>query len=95
MKLLLSAVAILVATLTLGTSAQSQNYPSCALYGRTPAGPKNCGFVSFEQCLAIVRGIVCMQNNTYQAPTRTASDELPARLTAFTRFLLLPVFLDS
>jgi hypothetical protein len=66
MKLLLPALTLITA-MTIGTSAQAQNYPWCAQYG-TGMGGMNCGFVSFAQCMATVSGIggFCMQNNTYQ-----------------------------
>jgi hypothetical protein len=67
MKLLLSAVAILGTTSMLDTSAQAQNYPWCAQYCGLGL---NCGFVSFAQCMATVRGVggFCMPNNLYQPP---------------------------
>ena len=51
--------------------AQAQNYPWCAQYmGGDTGGGTNCGFVSFEQCMATVRGMggFCMANNTYVPP---------------------------
>ena len=66
MKLLLPALTLITA-MTIGTSAQAQNYPWCAQYG-TGMGGMNCGFTSFQQCLADVSGIggFCTQNSTYQ-----------------------------
>jgi hypothetical protein len=67
-KISLFALAALVATITFGSGAKAQNYPWCAFYD---AGDEAivCGFVSFEQCLATVRGIggFCDRNNLYQA----------------------------
>lgn len=42
-------------------------YPWCARYGWTT---RNCGFVSFHQCLATVRGGggSCERNARYDAP---------------------------
>lgn len=42
-------------------------YPWCARYDWTT---RNCGFVSFEQCLATVRGRggFCERNARYDAP---------------------------
>jgi Protein of unknown function (DUF3551) len=70
MKLSFLALVALAATMLLDTAAEAQNYPWCALYGGTPSGPKNCGFLTFEQCLVTIRGIggFCVQNNTYQPP---------------------------
>lgn len=57
MKSLLCAATILAATSMLGTAAQAQNYPWCAQYsGGALGGATNCGFVSFQQCLATVSG---------------------------------------
>ena len=55
MKLLLPALTLITA-MTIGTSAQAQNYPWCAQYG-TGMGGMNCGFISFAQCMATVSGI--------------------------------------
>jgi len=58
------------AVVLLETPAAAQNYPWCAQYGATPSAPTNCGFVTFEQCLATISGIggFCVRNNTYQPP---------------------------
>jgi hypothetical protein len=68
MKLVLWALALMI-TATLGTPASAQNYPWCAQYG-TGMGGMNCGFVSFAQCMATVRGIggFCVVNTQYQPP---------------------------
>ena len=68
MKLLLPALTLITA-MTIGTSAQAQNYPWCAQYG-TGMGGMNCGFVSFAQCMATVGGIggFCIVNTQYQPP---------------------------
>ena len=71
MKSLLFALGILTATTMLGTIAEAQNYPWCAQYsGGVDGGGMNCGFISFDQCMATVRGMggFCMQNNTYVPP---------------------------
>lgn len=49
--------------------AAFQAYPWCALY-MMRGSARNCGFVSFEQCLADVSGIggFCQQNPYYVAP---------------------------
>jgi len=71
MKTILSAIAILAAMSVLSTAVQAQNYPWCAQYsGRALGGAMNCGFVSFQQCLATVSGIggFCVRNTLYQPP---------------------------
>jgi Protein of unknown function (DUF3551) len=66
MKLLMWALALMTVA-TLVTPASAQNYPCCAQYG-TGFGGMNCGFVSFAQCMATVRGIggFCVVNTQYQ-----------------------------
>jgi hypothetical protein len=70
MRLMLFMLGISVGVVGIGNRAKAQNYPWCAEYAGTPDGPVNCGFVSFEQCLATVRGVggFCVRNNTYQPP---------------------------
>jgi hypothetical protein len=60
---------IAAATAAAGSPAYAQNYPWCAYYD-TGDMSSNCGFVSFQQCLADVRGIggFCQLNNLYQPP---------------------------
>jgi hypothetical protein len=71
MKLLLSALAVIAASVALGTPAQAQNYPWCAEYsGGGLGGGTNCGFVNFAQCMATVSGIggFCSVNTQYTPP---------------------------
>jgi hypothetical protein len=60
---------VVFAGAALATGAQAQNYPWCAYYD-TGDSARNCGFVSFAQCLADVRGIggFCEPNTLYQPP---------------------------
>ena len=58
MKPWLFALGIPVMTIMLGTIAEAQNYPWCAQYSGGNDGGMNCGFVSFDQCMATVRGMV-------------------------------------
>jgi hypothetical protein len=48
-------------------AAEAREYPWCARYDWSTY---NCGFVSFEQCLATVRGIggICERNPRYVGP---------------------------
>jgi hypothetical protein len=60
--------AILTAAMQLPPGlAQAREYPWCARYDWTTS---NCGFVSFEQCLATIRGIGgrCEPNPRYAGP---------------------------
>lgn len=54
----------------LNAAAQAQNYPWCAYYGGAMSGSANCGFSSYQQCMANVSGIggSCTRNNLYVAP---------------------------
>jgi hypothetical protein len=57
-------VAFTTAAVALSDSqAGAQYYPWCSIYSDRN-GTSNCGFVSFEQCLANVRGIggFCVRN---------------------------------
>ena len=71
MKLLFSTLAIIAAATALGTPAHAQNYPWCAIYsGGAVGGGTNCGFVSFEQCMATARGLgsFCYRKTQYVPP---------------------------
>ena len=67
MRFLLFVLGILAATV--GTPAEAQTYSWCAIYSGVGGG-MNCGFRTFEQCMATVRGIggFCNQNPAYQPP---------------------------
>jgi Protein of unknown function (DUF3551) len=68
MRFLLLMLGICV--IGLGTRAEAQNYPWCAYYGGKEGGGTNCGFISFEQCMATARGLggFCNVNTQYQPP---------------------------
>lgn len=48
-------------------------YPWCAVYGGDMSGASNCGFRTWEQCMATVRGVggFCEPNQFYN-PRRRA-----------------------
>jgi len=52
-------------TLIQADETQAQNYPWCA---NGTAGSRNCGFISYEQCLASVSGRAgfCERNFIYR-----------------------------
>lgn len=56
MRTILVVLAIL-ATAGIVTRAEAQNYPWCSIYTGSMGGSKNCGFSSFQQCMANVSGI--------------------------------------
>ena len=66
------AIALL---LQFGTPAEAREYPWCARYDFTTS---NCGFVSFQQCLATISGIGgrCERNPRYAG---TEQRRRPAR----------------
>jgi len=68
MRLLLLVLGI-VCVVGIGSRAEAQNYPWCAYYNFQHGGATNCGWVTFEQCLATVRGIggSCGPNPMYRA----------------------------
>jgi hypothetical protein len=71
MKLSLSILALLASAVTLAAPARAQNYPWCAIYsGGAAGGGTNCGFVSFEQCMATAIGLgsFCYRNTQFVPP---------------------------
>lgn len=74
MRPALLAVAIATAlTLLASAAGQAQTYPWCAQYGGFGGGGgRNCGFVSYAQCMATVHGIggFCERNLFYSGPER-------------------------
>lgn len=67
MKTLLFVSALLAGIASVGTPAVAQNYPWCAQYSGRGGGARNCGFTTFDQCMATVSGIggLCLRNTTY------------------------------
>jgi len=70
MKMLPLALGLAVGFTALAGRAEAQNYPWCAVLNTGDAS-YNCGFNTFEQCIATVRGIggTCMVNTTYPGAT--------------------------
>ena len=63
----------LLATLTVaaaGTPAQAQNYPWCEYLGGADEGGRNCGFTTYQQCMASAfgNGGDCQLNPQYEPP---------------------------
>jgi Protein of unknown function (DUF3551) len=70
MKILLCLLGLFIVASAIAP-AQAQNYPWCAYYsGRGFGGASNCGFTSFQQCMATVSGIggFCQENTMYRPP---------------------------
>lgn len=70
MKRIIMVLAASAALATLAPPAHAQNYPWCEYLGSGMGGAKNCGFVSFEQCIASARGNGgdCRRNTMYTPP---------------------------
>jgi hypothetical protein len=71
MKAMIFGIGILAAVSSFGPRAQAQNYPWCEyLGGGMSGGGRNCGFVSFEQCMDSARGngSDCRVNTQYDPP---------------------------
>ena len=66
------AVAAVAAAAVLAPSSGRANieYPWCAVYSGDAGGASNCGFVTWEQCMATVSGIggSCEPNQFYTGP---------------------------
>ncbi len=73
------SVAVPLTLLALADAALAQNYPWCAQYN-SRGGPRNCGFVTWEQCMATVRGAggYCERNAMYR-PELTGDNQPTAR----------------
>ena len=66
--LTLFALAALAASQLLAPAASAETYyPWCARYGGDMGGASNCGFSTYEQCMATVSGIggFCEKNLFY------------------------------
>jgi hypothetical protein len=71
MRLLLLMLGISACVVSVGTRAEAQNYPWCAIYsGGAVSGGTNCGFTTFEQCMATAFGLgsFCYRNTQYVPP---------------------------
>jgi len=68
MRLSPFVLGLLAATLCIAQPAEAQNYPWCAYYNFQHGGATNCGFATFQQCLATVSGIggSCEPNTMYR-----------------------------
>ena len=78
MKLLMFVLIVLLGVAAIGTRTEAQNYPWCAHYGGP--GGTNCGFTTYDQCMATISGMggSCMQNTQYAAPVASPTARHPA-----------------
>jgi hypothetical protein len=71
LKLALAAAVTLAAITAflpaLAKPAVAAEYPWCAHYSGEDGGGRNCGFVSYDQCMLTIRGMggFCEQNQFY------------------------------
>jgi len=70
MKTAFSFFGLLIVTAAIATPAEAQNRPWCAYYSGRFGGASNCGFSTYEQCLATVSGVGgwCQPNTMYVPP---------------------------
>jgi hypothetical protein len=67
------ALSALAAPMIAGSAAQADPYKWCAVYsGRSGGGGTNCGFVTYQQCMATVSGAggYCQPNPRYTGKRR-------------------------
>jgi hypothetical protein len=71
MKVFMLVIGVFV---VFSTGADAQSYPWCAVYSGNMGGARNCGFSTYEQCMAAVSGNggYCALNNQY-VPRRWAA----------------------
>jgi Protein of unknown function (DUF3551) len=68
---ILFTLAVVTAATAVMPGAQADPYKWCAQYGGgRGGGARNCGFVSFEQCMQTIRGMggFCERNAFYTGP---------------------------
>jgi len=61
---------IAAAPAVVATPVHAEEYPWCAVYtGRGNEG-RNCGFVTYQQCMATISGVggYCTENPAYPGP---------------------------
>jgi Protein of unknown function (DUF3551) len=82
MRLLLILLVAFIGAVEIGATAEAQNFPWCSNFADGWGGV-NCGFATYEQCMATIRGSggFCTQNNLDKQPAATA----PARHTTRNR----------
>ena len=61
------AFAVMAAVLAAAAPAEAQEYPWCVQYGGSRSGGSNCGFVTWDQCMAtrFGNGGFCYRNPFY------------------------------
>jgi hypothetical protein len=68
-KAALSLFGVLIVAAAIVTPAHARDYPWCAYY-TGPFSATNCGFSTYQQCLATISGVggYCQPNTMYPPP---------------------------
>jgi Protein of unknown function (DUF3551) len=87
MRYLLAVLGLLAAFSSTGsTPARAQNYPWCEYLGggMGGGGGRNCGFISYEQCMESARGngSDCRRNTQYEPPPGDHPPAVPGKRKA-------------
>ncbi len=71
LSILAGLMSVIGSMLVATPAANAQEYPWCAVYGKGHGG-RNCGFVSYEQCMATIEGNggFCERNLFYAGDDR-------------------------
>src|SRR5262245_8275804 len=82
MREAMAAMALLGAVVA-ASPASATNYPWCTTGAMQEFGARNCGFVSFEQCMDTARGNGqnCDRNPFYEEPPKTARPRVHKKRT--------------
>jgi hypothetical protein len=74
MRLFVFALGVFAAIICIEKPAEAQSYPWCVYYDRGAGGATNCGFSTFQQCLAAWAGNSdsCGPNPQYQGVSEPA-----------------------
>ena len=64
------------AAMLMPIASHADQYKWCAHYGARDDGGINCGFITYEQCLATISGVggICQPNPFYTGPETTGPE---------------------
>ncbi len=70
MRLAVFLLGIVAVVIGFDRPAKAQDYPWCAYNNYLHGGATNCGFVTYQQCMAAISGVggSCGPNPRYQGP---------------------------
>ena len=79
MRLLLLLLVVFAGVAETGTPAAAEDYPWCSEFA--DGAGANCGFTTYEQCMATARGSggYCARNVLYSPPVAAARSRHPRR----------------